>query len=57
MLVYVDDILIAGKDLNMMDTIKKLLLNKFEGRELGEATSFLGMNITRNRAKNEIKLD
>jgi hypothetical protein len=57
LLIYVDDILIAGKDIAMVNNIKSKLLKSFEGRDLGEVTSFLGINITRNRKSNELKLD
>lgn len=57
MLDYVDDILIAGKDLATVNHYKKQLLKIFEGRDMGEVTSFLGINITRDRPNREIKLD
>jgi hypothetical protein len=57
LLVYVDDILIAGKDKAQVNYIKKELLTRFEGRDLGEVTSFLGINITRDRKTKTIKLD
>jgi hypothetical protein len=56
-LIYVDDILIAGKDLATVENIKDTILEKFEGRDLGEVTSFLGINISRDRPQREIKLD
>jgi len=57
LLVYVDDILIAGKDKATVSYIKEELLKKFEGRDLGEITSFLGINITRDRQNKTIKID
>lgn len=57
LLVYVDDILIAGRDKTTVNYIKEELLKKFEGRDLGEITSFLGINITRNRQDKMIKMD
>lgn len=57
LLIYVDDILIAGKDKEAVDYIKEELLTRFEGRDLGEVTSYLGINLTRDRANNEIKVD
>lgn len=56
-LIYVDDILIAGKDKDEVEKIKDIILEKFEGRDLGDVTSFLGINISRDRANREIKLD
>jgi hypothetical protein len=57
LLIYVDDILIAGKDKEAVDYIKGELLTRFEGRDLGEVTSYLGINLTRDRANKEIKVD
>jgi transposase InsO family protein len=57
LLIYVDDILIAGKDKDKVNYIKEELLTRFEGRDLGEVTSFLGINITRERNTNMIKID
>jgi hypothetical protein len=57
LLIYVDDIIIAGKDKGTVNYIKEELLTRFEGRDLGEVTSFLGINITRDRSSNMIKID
>jgi hypothetical protein len=57
LLVYVDDILIAGKDLAAVNATKQMLLKSFQGRDLGEITSFLGIYITRDRSKKELKID
>jgi hypothetical protein len=56
LLIYVDDILIAGKDKSAVDYIKEELLTRFEGRDLGEVTSYLGLNVTRDRPNFEIKV-
>jgi len=56
MLVYVDDILIAAKTLQEVNSIKSALLQTFEARDLGDAHLFLGMTIDRDRAANFIKL-
>ena len=56
LLVYVDDILLASGDLAMIVKIRDHLLGLFDGRYLGPATSFLGIAITRDRAKCIIKL-
>lgn len=57
LLVYVDDILIAGSDAAAVSAMKDRLLKSFEGRDLGEITSFLGINISRDRDKKELKID
>jgi hypothetical protein len=56
-LVYVDDLLIAAKDLDVAKTIKRKIMTSFEARDLGEAKTFLGMTITRDRANRTLKLD
>ncbi len=41
LLVYVDDILIAARSKADVDEVKRELLTKFEGTDLGEAHFFL----------------
>jgi Reverse transcriptase (RNA-dependent DNA polymerase) len=55
-LVYVDDMLIAAKDMEDVEHTKKLLCDAFDARDLGEAKLFLGMEIIRNREEKTIKL-
>jgi hypothetical protein len=55
-LVYVDDILIAAHGLEMVRSVKGQLMSTFDARDLGEATSYLGMTITRDRAQGTLKL-
>ena len=57
LLIYVDDILIASKDINMITTIKQRLMTAFDARDLGEASTYLGMTITRDRGSGIIKLN
>ena len=47
LLVYVDDILLAAKSEKLIHNIKQAVLSKFEGRDLGPASGYLGINITR----------
>jgi transposase InsO family protein len=56
LLVYVDDILIAGSDIDSINSIKAALGSTFDVRDLGEAAYFLGMEIKRERDNNNIKL-
>jgi histone deacetylase 1/2 len=44
-LVYVDDILIASKSIELVHTIKAKLMSSFDARDMGEASFFLGMSI------------
>jgi len=55
-LVYVDDILIAACDIEMVNDIKKTLMATFDARDLGEAAYFLGWEIRRNRVDKTIKV-
>jgi transposase InsO family protein len=57
LLVYVDDIIIATKSKRVCQDIKGKLLTAFDGRDLGPVTSFLGINITRDRANRSLSLD
>ena len=55
-LVYVDDILIAAKDMASVNSIKKRLTTTFDVRDLGEAKYFLGISLDRNRAERTLKM-
>ena len=55
-LVYVDDILIAARDLASVAEVKAQLMASFEARDLGEAQLFLGMTISRDRGSKMVKL-
>jgi hypothetical protein len=51
LLVYVDDIQIASKKLSSVTAVKKALLSRFPGKDLGESKYFLQMSIERDRQK------
>ena len=53
--LYVDDILIAGNDLEFVKTIKEWL-STFEMKNMGEASYILGVKIQRNRSKRLVSL-
>ena len=55
-LVYVDDILIAAHDLDMVKDVKAQLMRAFDARDLGEASSYLGITISRDRGKGLLKI-
>lgn len=55
-LLYVDDLLIISNDLNRIKVINQLLSKEFEMSDIGEADTFLGMQIQRNAASNMISL-
>lgn len=48
-LIYVDDILLASNNNELLHEIKQKLMHAFEMTDLGEPKCFLGMNIERNR--------
>ena len=47
-IVYVDDALFMGSDKELVIKKKKEFMKKWECRNLGEPTEFLGMQIHRN---------
>jgi Reverse transcriptase (RNA-dependent DNA polymerase) len=51
LVLYVDDILFASNDKNMMHETKKFLFKYFDMKDLGEASYVLGLKIHRDRNK------
>jgi hypothetical protein len=49
--LYVDDILIARNNKEMIDTTKKWLSSNFEMKDMGEASYVLGVKIIRDHVK------
>ena len=47
LLVYVDDILIASNDVDVVSTFKQFLDNKFKLKDLGSLKFFLGLEVAR----------
>jgi hypothetical protein len=56
LLVFVDDILVAALRLGTVQRAKAEILGTYAGTDKGEATSFLGMSIERDRRARTIKL-
>ncbi|UOH81729.1 hypothetical protein LQV05_004409 [Cryptococcus neoformans] len=56
MLVYVDDLVIAARNISTIDNILNQLSSKWTLSSLGPATYVLGMRITRNRPNKTIVL-
>eukprot|EP00963_Diacronema_lutheri_P007771 scaffold671_cov394-Pavlova_lutheri.AAC.1 len=54
---YVDDILIASQQLNLIQSIKQLIQEKYRATDLGEAKHFLGIAIKRNRAERKLEME
>ena len=51
-----DDILLIGNDIPMLNSIKTSLKNSFSMKDLGEAAYILGIKIYRDRSKSLIGL-
>ena len=49
LLVYVDDIILAGSSLSEIERIKGLLNDSFKIKDLGKLKYFLGLEVTRSR--------
>ena len=49
-MLYVDDILLASSDINLLLETKKFLSCKFHMKDLGEASYVLGIEIHRDRS-------
>jgi transposase InsO family protein len=56
-ILYVDDITILGDSLNTIKQIKSSLANRYEMTDLGEITSYLGVNIKRDRSQKRLEID
>jgi hypothetical protein len=56
LILYVDDILLIGNDIPMLEATKTSLKNSFSMKDLGEATYILGIKIYRDRSKRLIGL-
>lgn len=55
-LVYVDDMLLACKHMEGIDMVKRKLQAAFDIHDLGEAGTFLGMEIVRDKVNHSLKL-
>nr|AAO37490.1 putative gag-pol polyprotein [Oryza sativa Japonica Group]AAS01915.1 putative polyprotein [Oryza sativa Japonica Group] len=56
LILYVDDILLIGNVIPMLESIKTSLKNSFSMKDLGEAAYILGIRIYRDRSKRLIGL-
>jgi len=55
--IWVDDLLIAGKDGKEIARLKQQLAGEFEMKDLGDVKHFLGMKITRDPVNGSILID
>ena len=53
-LLYVDDMLVAGSNMQEINVLKGKFPNSFEMKDLGVAKKILGMRITRKRKKRKL---
>lgn len=51
LLLYIDDMLVAGSDMDEIRNLKMQLSKEFDMKDLGPARKILGMQITRNKQK------
>ena len=56
LILYVDDILLAGSDVDLLRETKKFLSSKFDMKDLGEASFILGIEIHRDRRNGVLAL-
>ena len=52
--IYVDDLLIASSDIQLLENDKAAFATKFAMHDMGEASFILGMKITRDRATHKL---
>ena len=57
LILFVDDLLMCGKNKRKIDEIKNKLSNKFAMRDLGEVKTYVGIYIEYDHKKCEMKLD
>ena len=56
LILYVDDILLASSDVNLLQETKKFLSSNFDMKDLGEASFILGIEIHRDRRQGVLGL-
>ena len=56
LILYVDDILLIGNNVELLSDIKKWLANQFQMKDLGEASCVLGIQIFRDRKRKLLAL-
>ncbi|RVW58556.1 Retrovirus-related Pol polyprotein from transposon TNT 1-94 [Vitis vinifera] len=56
MVLYIDDILLASSDVNLLNDTKRILSANFDMKDLGEASFVLGIEIYRDRSRNLLGL-
>lgn len=49
LIVYVDEIILTGDNIDEMEQLKKSLASEFEIKDLGQLRYFLGMEVARSK--------
>ena len=57
LILYVDDLLLLGEDLSKIEDVKRQLGKLYQMKDLGPASSYLGIRITRDRNTRAIWID
>ena len=57
LILYVNDLLLLGQDLSKINDIKRQLGELYQMKDLGPASSYLGIRITRDRKRHIIWID
>ena len=57
LVLYVDDILLIGNDIELLESVKSYLNKSFSMKDLGEAAYILGIKIYRDRSRRLIGLN
>ena len=55
-LVYVEDLIVAGKSFAGVEAIKRGVSAKLEVRDMGEVNDFIGMKVMRDKRANKLTL-
>ena len=56
MVLYIDDILLASSDVNLLNDTKDILSANFNMKDLGKESFVLGIEICRDRSQNLLGL-
>ena len=54
--LYVDDVLLLGKDRKVLERIKRKLMGRFSMTDMGDVSFVLGTEVTRNRTKGTVTI-
>lgn len=55
--LYVDDLLVIGGNIEVIEKIKTQLMDRFKMTDMGDVSRVLGLQVTRNRAEKTLTID